>query len=88
MAPAIPPAQMAMLLADIHLAEVSIRLSPIAPDSMEYYYFSAYNDVLQKQGITPGVFMESFEYYMKTPGTLEKIYEETLDRLGEMSAGK
>ncbi len=83
------PKQMAVVLADIQLADASIQIRSLtATDSTKLIAVAYYKEVFQKNNLTQESFSKSFSWYQQHPDMLATVYESVIDELSKREAGK
>lgn len=75
------PKEMALIIADVHLAEATLAQFSAENPSSTHNPF--YKEVLQRHGLTKAVFDSAVAFYSSKPDEYEKIYENVLEILTE-----
>nr|WP_262890710.1 DUF4296 domain-containing protein [Rufibacter sediminis] len=78
--------KMARIMIDVHLTEAAISRTVHHYDSSRVAYREAHKRILQRQGVSDSAFKHSYDYYLATPATMDKIYEVILDSLSAREA--
>lgn len=83
----IPIEHMAVIIADIYIAEAIIDLDRREPDSVisqksiDYYHF-----LFEKHNVNKDVFLRNFEFYLQRPKEIEAIFEIVNETINEQKA--
>jgi hypothetical protein len=72
--------KMAMILADIHIAE-NMFPGSAQKDSAQIKIRTVYETVYKKYGITKKEFDKSLNYYLKNPDRLAEVYDQVTEIL-------
>lgn len=75
----VPQEQMIPILADLQIAETAIaRLNLQSYDSAKVAFQHLQERTLAKYGVDSSRYRKSFEFYARSPATMEEIYGEVL----------
>jgi len=85
----LPPDSMVSILVDIHLAEAAANVTRIS-DVQAFKAPQLYPAIFKSHQTDSATFHNSFNYYLKRPEKLEKIYDKVLNELSrrESETGK
>ncbi|MBL7847157.1 MAG: DUF4296 domain-containing protein [Cyclobacteriaceae bacterium] len=73
--------EMAGLMMEIYLGEARMSITPVSKDSA-YRLFIPYQDsVLRHRGVADSTLRKAYDYYLRHPDELEKIYDAIIDSL-------
>lgn len=73
--------EMAGLMMEIYLGEARMSVTPVSKDSA-YRLFVPYQDsVLRHRGLADSTLRKAYDYYLRHPDELEKIYDAIIDSL-------
>ena len=73
---------MAAYLIELHIAEAQVQNLRLKQDSAKVVFKIYENYLLEKNGITDSLFLDSYSYYMQHPDELEEIYTAVVDSIG------
>ncbi len=77
----IPYDSMAAFLADVHRLEVMIQTHSWHADSARYRAMPIYYQIMQRHGIDPTRFRQSWDYYLTHPHHMDSVYVRVIQRL-------
>ncbi|NEM97802.1 DUF4296 domain-containing protein [Pontibacter burrus] len=77
----VPEVKMIQILADVHVMEALIESNISYPDSAVMVYNKRHKEILEKHGVTPEAFHESYKYYADNLREMDLLYEAVLDTL-------
>jgi hypothetical protein len=70
--------QMALIIADIQIAEAGVQLQNLPFDSMNASYAAYYDFVYKKYNIDSIVFENNYQYYLGNPVEMDSVYQEVI----------
>ncbi|UTA67473.1 DUF4296 domain-containing protein [Emticicia sp. 21SJ11W-3] len=80
---------MAKILADVHLTEAKVnRLTFNDYDSTRVAYVELERRIMAKYKVDTAQYKNSYKFYVKNPGLMVKVYDETLNILDERKQKK
>jgi len=79
---------MVSVLINIHIAEAKANNSFLNADTLRIFYQSLEDTIFTRNQIDKKVFEESYQYYLKKPSLMEKIYGQVVDSLSLREAIK
>ncbi len=69
---------MALIIADIQIAEAGVQLQNLPFDSMNASYAAYYDFVYKKYNIDSIVFENNYQYYLGNPVEMDSVYQEVI----------
>ena len=80
----LPKAQVASLLAKLHVLEARVENSRLSPDSSRALYLTQQQEILWQSGVTDSAFHHSYHYYGIHGKDLDDIYGTVIDTLSAL----
>ncbi|WP_225986825.1 DUF4296 domain-containing protein [Rufibacter sp. LB8] len=77
----LPEDTMTNILLDIHLTEARIGRTILHQDTAKATFRFASKDILKKHGVSDSAFRHSYDFYLKHPAEMDKLYERIIDSL-------
>ena len=72
---------MTSIMIDVHLTEAALGRTIPNYDTSRVAYREAHKRILKRHAVSDSAFKHSYDFYLSTPATLDKIYENVLDSL-------
>jgi hypothetical protein len=77
---------MALILADMHLADAGLQAMSLSPDSLKRSSAGYDVFIFEKHETTEKDFETSFDYYLSKPNEMDSVYQEVIELLSEQEA--
>ena len=73
--------EMIGFLVEVHIAEAKIKELGLGQDSAMKLFQVLEKDLMEKYGINDSIYIESYQFYLRSPDEMVKVYSAVVDSL-------